>query len=544
MKNRLLICLLALISANVGYSQLNVGTGQLFIQSGAIVSVQGDVTSSTDILGPGKILLNGTANQNVNMSGFSIPNLEVNNTANVTLTGNAKIGSSLLFTNGKIVLGTNNLELADVATTSGGGVNNFAETNGTGKLLKDITTNLTNYVMPVGNAALYSPVQLTTTGANTGAIISVQSKPTTDPNKNIRSSDYLNRYWTVTQTGVNGTLNAKGQYNDPTDITGSEALLNGIYWNGTSWSLAGSSLDPAANLAGANITGAGGDLYAMNKFVLSKVKVFLQAPAFSANLMDDKLRNSSGPSYTPGTLPASNLLPLSDPYRTAPYSTTFTHVNNTTPEVIASSVLNDQADPTLNVVDWVFVELRTAVTPGNTVLDTRAALLLRNGTIVDVDGVSPLYFKDVAAGNYTVAVRHRNHLGLSTNPATFTMAMDLPTPAATLDMTTLAAGSLMGTAGTNYFNNGTFNFLYGGNANSNTNTRFNGLNNDKDFLLTNATYGLNGNPAGLISNVYSPSDLNMNRNVRFNGLANDKDFILITVLGSDPAGLKTQALPN
>ena len=85
--------------------------------------------------------------------------------------------------------------------------------------------------------------------------------------------------------------------------------------------------------------------------------------------------------------------------------------------------------------------------------------------------------------------------------------------------------------------------LYGGNANFNTNVRFNVLNNDKDFLLTNATYGLNNNPAGLISNVYYPSDVNMNRNVRFNGLSNDKDYILITVLGSDPAAVKTQVLP-
>ena len=543
MKNKLLICLLALTTAKVGYTQLNVGTGQLFIQSGAIVSVQGDVTSSTDILGPGKILLNGSANQNVNMNNFTIPNLEINNTANVTLTGSAKIGSSLLFTNGKILAGAFNLELADVATTSGGGTSKFVETSSTGKLLKDITTNLTSYVMPVGSGTLYSPVQLTTTGANTGAIVGVQSKATTDPNKNIRSTDYLNRYWPISQTGITGTLSAKGQYNDPTDITGSEALLNGIYWNGTNWSLAGTSLDPALNLAGATISGAGGDLYAMNKFVLSKIKMFLQAPAFNGTLMDDKLRNSTG-AYTPGTLGVGNLLPLSDPYSTAPYSTTFTPTNDAPTETIVSSVLNDQVDPAMNVVDWVWVELRTAVTPGNTILNTRSALLLRNGTIVDVDGVSPLYFKDVPAGSYTVAVRHRNHLALSTNPATFTMAMDLPTPATTLDLTTLAAGSLMGTANSAYFNNGTFNFLYGGNANSNTKTNFNGLNNDKDFLFLNATYGLNGDPNLTLSNVYLPSDVNMNRKVNFNGLNNDKDFILLTILGGDPNASKTQVLPN
>jgi hypothetical protein len=45
----------------------------------------------------------------------------MDNAANVTLTGNLKIGTSLLFTNGKILLGTNNLTLTDVATISGQG---------------------------------------------------------------------------------------------------------------------------------------------------------------------------------------------------------------------------------------------------------------------------------------------------------------------------------------------------------------------------------------------------------------------------------------
>lgn len=545
MKNKLLICLFAFSAAKAGYAQLNVGTGQLFIQSGAIVSVQGDVTSSTDILGPGKILLNGAVNQNINVSNFNIPNLEINNPANVTLTGNAKIGSSLLFTNGKILAGAFNLELADVATTSGAGVSKFVETGSTGKLLKDITTNLTNYVMPVGSGTAYSPVQLSTTGANTGAIVGVQVKPVADPNKNSRSTDYLNRYWPITQTGITGALTAVGQFNDPADVTGNKAVLNGIYYNGTNWSLSGSSLDQLNNLAGATITGAGGDLYAMNKFVYGKIKTYLQAP-FNAGtgLMDDKLRNASAPTYTPGTLPASNLLPLLDPYRAAPYAGNFTHVTNTNPEAITSSVLNDQADPTVNIVDWVFVELRTTVTPGNTVVTTRSALLRRDGSIVDVDGVSPLYFQDVSAGNYVVTVRHRNHLGLSLNPANTSVALDLPTPSTTVDLTTASASFLMGTANTNYFNNGTYNFLYGGNANFNTNTRFNGLNNDKDYILTNVTYGLNGDPAANQNNVYSPADVNMNRKVSFNGLNNDKDYLLNTVLGTDPAGLKTQVLPN
>jgi hypothetical protein len=528
MKNKLLICLLALTTANVGYTQLNVGTGQLFIQSGAIVSVQGDVTSSTDILGPGKILLNGSANQNVNMSGFSIPNLEINNTANVTLTGNAKIGSSLLFTAGKILLGVNNLELADVATTSGGGTSAFVETNSTGKLQKDITTNLTNYVMPVGNGTLYSPVQLTTTGANTGAIVSVQSKAATEPNKHIRSTDYLNRYWPISQTGITGTLSAKGQYNSPTDVTGSEALLNGIYWNGTNWSLAGSSLDQVSKLAGATISGAGGDLYAMNKFLLLKAKALLQGP-FNGTDMNDGLRSTG-------------VLPTADPYRTATYSAAFPAVNNSVGETVLPAVFNDHANST-NIVDWIYVELRdnSAGNPGSTVIQSRSALVEKDGTIVDVDGISPVYFKNLSAGStYTIAIRHRNHLGISTNPATALQTLNEQTPVSTLDFTLLPAASIFGPGpGTNYTTSGGKNLLWGGDANFNGSTKYSGGSNDRAKILLD----LGGTEGAILSGYYS-SDVNMNGQVKYSGGSNDRAFILATVLGGAEGAIRTQALPQ
>ena len=72
---------------NIASAQLFIDQATFTIQSGATVTVQGDVTSNTDILGTGKVILKGTANQNVNMGGFTIPNIEIDNTANVTLTG-------------------------------------------------------------------------------------------------------------------------------------------------------------------------------------------------------------------------------------------------------------------------------------------------------------------------------------------------------------------------------------------------------------------------------------------------------------------------
>ena len=42
-------------------------------------------------------------------------------------------------------------------------------------------------------------------------------------------------------------------------------------------------------------------------------------------------------------------------------------------------------------------------------------MLQKDGDIVETDGVSPLFFNDVATDNYYVAIKHRNHLSVMTN---------------------------------------------------------------------------------------------------------------------------------
>ena len=78
------------------------------------------------------------------------------------------------------------------------------------------------------------------------------------------------------------------------------------------------------------------------------------------------------------------------------------------------------------IVDWVLVELRDAG-DRSIVIESRSALLQRDGDVVDVDGTSSVTFTS-AADNYYVLVNHRNHLGiLSANPIALagTTAVDL-----------------------------------------------------------------------------------------------------------------------
>ncbi|MEM6772067.1 MAG: hemagglutinin protein, partial [Bacteroidota bacterium] len=123
--------------------------------------------------------------------------------------------------------------------------------------------------------------------------------------------------------------------------------------------------------------------------LLVDVKAILAGPYDPASgLMRDDLRTLG-------------LIPTASPYSDAPAS-------------IPSGVLSVSGSDA--IVDWVLIELYSA-DDSSIVLHRRAALLQRDGDVVDVDGVRPVAFPDAEAGDYYVAVRHRNHLVVMTQNA-------------------------------------------------------------------------------------------------------------------------------
>lgn len=75
------------------------------------------------------------------------------------------------------------------------------------------------------------------------------------------------------------------------------------------------------------------------------------------------------------------------------------------------NVLSDYADN--SIVDWILLELRSKTNPA-TVLASKPFLIQIDGDIVELDGKSTPTFTNVAADQYYVVVRHRNHLGCRT----------------------------------------------------------------------------------------------------------------------------------
>jgi lysophospholipase L1-like esterase len=92
-------------------------------------------------------------------------------------------------------------------------------------------------------------------------------------------------------------------------------------------------------------------------------------------------------------LNASSQIPGSQPFNKSPWN-------------YAGTEQTDNIPP--NVVDWVLVSLRTG-TAESAETACRAGFLKTDGSIVDLDGSSPLAFV-VDVGDYYVVVEHRNHL--------------------------------------------------------------------------------------------------------------------------------------
>jgi hypothetical protein len=146
------------------------------------------------------------------------------------------------------------------------------------------------------------------------------------------------------------------------------------------------------------------------------------------------------------------------------------------------------------VVDWVLVELRSS-TAAASVVQKKAALLLSNGAVVDVDGISSLNFKGVSSGSYYIVVRQRNHLAVMSS-----VAVALTSTAVTYDFTN-ALSKYYGTDPAADLGNGLFG-LYTGDADAN------GVVNILDYGPVNSAFNQSG---------YKQGDLNLD------GTVNSKD---------------------
>lgn len=265
------------------------------------------------------------------------------------------------------------------------------------------------------------------------------------------------------------------------------------------------------------INGYGNNLYLDNVVVESNgvrvaLDLMLQGPY---NPDTDRMRDD---------LRAEGLLPLTEPFTALGMRTAGPATGETTDTGVLA-VTGDNA-----IVDWVLLELRDA-TAAESIVATRAALVQRDGDVVDKDGVSPVTFT-ATTGNYHVAVRHRNHLGCMT-----AAPVALSGTATNIDLTS-AATATYGTDARRA--EGTRMLLWAGNVLRDATLRYTGEDNDRDPILQSIGGSV---PTNTSAAGYHQEDVNMDGVVRYTGEDNDRDPILLNIGGSIPTNTRPQQLP-
>lgn len=241
-------------------------------------------------------------------------------------------------------------------------------------------------------------------------------------------------------------------------------------------------------------------------------KAYLQGALYGVTLPDTLMRDD---------LRVKGLIPSTSPYP-AMGMTEVTPTGTVVPSVFAVTGANA-------IVDWVYIELRDA-SNNQQVLDSRSALIQRDGDIVDLDGNSALQFNQIAPANYYVVVKHRNHLGVMSKTAiALSQAVTIvdfrspSTPTYTLSTNITDVAQVVVKQGV---------ALWAGNALYDNKVIYQGTSNDVNPIyqqVINTSENLFVSPYYKLKGYYA-GDINLNGEVIFQGTGNDVEYIYQNVI--------------
>lgn len=411
--------------------------------------------------------------------------------------------------------------------------NAYVVTNGSGVITKQGLGNLVAFTYPVGQSAPsaapydYTPATVTNTdGIAHDISVKVQRYSNSEATEGSPQKG-IDRTWNIyADTAATAAIalthnaadNSAGYGTDGTAFTDTVAFVSQQISNGT-W-----SWDSTWTNGGAPVS-----IHSSNNFTLAtsgSAPTAFFTKSSSVNSVSDVvtaspvvfLQGAMNGTTMKTTLNTNNLIP-----KIQPYGTLFSYSGKEKVTAIPAGV-----------TDWVLVELRDSVNPA-TVVARRAAFVKNDGTVVDIDGTSPVSFSAIPTGSYYMSVRHRNHLGIRT-PSLLSFSLNGTT--VLYDFSTAQAqayqNSLVTTnAAMKNMGNGIF-AMWGGNG---ANTGAGGATiratgaatiNDYAAILSK----LNGSASA--TGQYDATDYNMDGTVRATGtpVINDYTFLL-NVLGSN-----------
>jgi hypothetical protein len=231
-------------------------TGYIYISSNGVlesingvnqtINVAGDFTNNGTFTqgNNNTVNFNGSSYRGIYGNNITFNNLIINNVGGIALNSNITVNNTLTLTNGLLYTTSDTLTVkGDISVSIPGATKMIVLDDGTnfGRLKLKTSSNKA-YAFPVGDTRStdeYSPITINlSTGANTSAYIAVNLKNQKDPNNN-SFSNYLNRAWTVTPTGLNSfTYDVTINYVSA-DIVGTEGLLYFAKYDAGVWTLLG-----------------------------------------------------------------------------------------------------------------------------------------------------------------------------------------------------------------------------------------------------------------------------------------------------------------
>jgi hypothetical protein len=508
-------------------AQLNVQSGAtFFMQSGAQVTVQGDVQNAGTLNNDGSLRVQGnytntgtytavgtagvlemygTGNANLAPGSSAIANLTINKTAAtdiVTLTASTTVNNGLTLTQG--VLTTNPTVTPAVALISP------AATPYTFAAGKEVIGSVRRTGWANGTARVFNqPNMLVTTNAGTAPTdLTVTMIPNGDPAQAERE---VKRKFSFAYTGGTGfTADVRYPYIASELNTNTEANL-------VPWALVSSEWNSRTT----NITRNTGSDW-VNTTAIPAADLLqewkLADPNYTMNVTAN-LRGSWTGAAMSTTLNSAGYLPLAQPYNDAAFN------NYNGGETVAAGFF--AANPT--IVDWVLIELRKPSNglPGDanfsSLIGRKVGFLRSNGTVVGLDGTTALSFDINKQGASYVLVKHRNHLPVMSNQlpsnATGSFTNNFTTLAGLYDNAALTSDPAQLLPSSVLYG------LWAGNPN-------------RDFIINNGDVGLVRSNANTSVTGYSYGDVNMD------GIVNNGDLGLTRANANTAAQTHTNRSAN
>ena len=185
-----------------------------------------------------------TGDSGTTYSGEIFNKFEVNKTGGgyVTLASNMSAQTSLTLTSGLIKTASYTLTLGTSsanATVTGGSSSSYIvayDNSGTIGYVKHYVNSNAAYSLPIGDASYYVPMTFTLTSATlSSAYITSYTKAVKVPGLSTSVTNYVNRYWEVSPSGITSPTYTIAYTYDNSDIVGSETNFKPVKKSSGTW---------------------------------------------------------------------------------------------------------------------------------------------------------------------------------------------------------------------------------------------------------------------------------------------------------------------